>query len=143
MKSYISIIIFIFTALQNTQVVAAQNNSNQLASFDNPVGYDAPEGSSAKLTRENNICTIKIIQYGETGKAILTWSFDQFTLYTATEKITGYTDGGLTMLSLNQGKFSEYPKSSQRLDIHLAATQKDFQRVRGFFPTQLAQCLAR
>jgi len=121
--------------------LAQSDQSHTLAAVNHPDGYNAPEGSIALLKRKEDMCTISITLYGETGKIIYLWHFNASGLQQAQRTEYNYTHGGLAMLSENQGEFSEYIYSNHKLNRHELEVQAEFKKVRGFFPNQLVSCI--
>lgn len=111
-----------------------------LAAVNNPEGYQAPEGSIATLLRKGDLCEIQIILYGETNKIFLLWQFNSSKLLRATRITYTYTNGGLAMYEENKDNFAEYRSSSEKFNPQDIQVQKEFKRVREFFPTALVRC---
>lgn len=111
-----------------------------LQTFENIEQYPSTEGNTLRLSKLKHGCKIEAQFYGELGQVKENYLFQQQQLNYAARYEYTYSDGGLTNLSENQGKFKSLQKRIE-LDPKAAKTRADFQEYLSLFSrTALKKC---
>lgn len=114
-----------------------------LQSIANHEAFETTEGNLIKLLKVRLGCRIEATFYGETGRNVESYVFNPQQLLYATRYEYHYSDGGLTNLSENHGKFATTLDAQTQLKVTDQDTLKDFKQLKILFPTQiLKQCVA-
>lgn len=112
-----------------------------LQSIENVEQYEITEGNTFRLAKGKQGCKIEAIFFGELGRVKENYIFKQQSLLYAARYEYHYSDGGLTNLSENQGKFST---QQERIELNpkAAATLSDFREYLSLFSrTELKKCV--
>ena len=147
-KSFKLLAVFIFLQYAFCSASSFAHNKpaeKVLQSLVNLDEFQTTEGNQIKLIRLNQGCRIEATFYGETGRNKENYLFsfiqNQPRLHYAARYEYHYSDGGLTNLSENHGKFSTTSKRVE-LDPLALTTKKALKVYLKLFPmTHLQRCV--